>query len=168
MGVSWYEAVAYSRWAGKSLPAETQWEKAAGWDPATKTKRRYPWGNEYAADKGNFGQKHEQTTEVGQYPEDSSVYGLQDVIGNVMEWCSTRWRNETKEDFRYPYANEDGRENLEGGDDLYRVWRGSGWYFGAGDTRSWLRCGFRAGYVPWGGVSSGGFRCILPHACAAF
>src|ERR1051326_4442480 len=45
IGVNWFEATRYARWRGKQLPSEAQWEKSASWDPATQTKRRYPWGN---------------------------------------------------------------------------------------------------------------------------
>ena len=126
---------------------QAQGEKAAGWDPATKTKRRYPWGDEWDTEKGNFGGRHDRTTEVGQYPDDSSAYGLLDVGGNVMEWCSTRWGH------NYPYDMDDGREELAGGDDVERVIRGSSWYDYTSiaeflKAQSAGRCGFRGWYYP--------------------
>lgn len=51
-GVDWFDAVAYAQWSGGKLPGEVEWEKAAGWDPATGKKSVYPWGDQYAVGTG--------------------------------------------------------------------------------------------------------------------
>ena len=80
--VSWYAAVAYSKWAGKRLPTEAEWECAAR---GGKSGLRYPWGNDIDSDKANYGNNVGDTTPVGSYA--SNGYGLYDMVGNVLEWC---------------------------------------------------------------------------------
>ncbi|WP_030348755.1 ergothioneine biosynthesis protein EgtB [Streptomyces sp. NRRL S-1022] len=88
--VSWYEADAYARWAGRRLPTEAEWEKAARHDPATGRSRRYPWGDADPSDRhANLGQRHLRPAPVGSYPEGASPLGVRQLIGDVWEWTAS-------------------------------------------------------------------------------
>jgi formylglycine-generating enzyme required for sulfatase activity len=154
VGVSWYEALAYARWAGSTLPSEAEWEKAASWDPQTGQKRRYPWGDEWDPEKCNSSEKGPgRTTPVGGYsPAGDSSYGVTDMAGNVWEWCRTRWG------YDYPYDPDDGREDLEAGG--RRVVRGGSWI----SSYRYARCACRGRYSPDGLLVNLGFRLVVSLA----
>ena len=87
--VSQAEASAYARWAGKSLPTEAQWQRAAYGTPDGR-ERPYPWGSEPPSPtRGNFDFQRWDPTPVGAFPEGQSAFGVADLAGNGWEWTST-------------------------------------------------------------------------------
>jgi ergothioneine biosynthesis protein EgtB len=92
--VSHAEAAAYARWAGKALPTEAQFHRAAYGTPASSesVERHYPWGNEPPDERrGNFDFRHWNQVAVGSHPEGCSAFGVEDLVGNGWEWTSTRF-----------------------------------------------------------------------------
>ena len=93
MHVCLHEAQAYARWAGRRLPTEAEWEKAAAWDPVAGRSRRYPWGDQPPSSAlANLGQQHHQPAAVGAYPAGASAYGVHQLVGDVWEWTASVFR----------------------------------------------------------------------------
>lgn len=144
LGLSWESARAYAQWAGKRLPSEREWEKAASWDKNTKAKRQWPWGSSPDAARANLlgrltgesGQDRSSPwpSPVGRFPAGASAYGVQDMVGNASEWV---------EDDYLPYA-----ESYKGADEKFgtglKVVRGGGFTH----TIENARTSFREGLPP--------------------
>ncbi len=89
--VSYFEAAAFAKWAGKRLPTEAEWEKAACFDPATNAKQNFPWGNAAPqVEHANlFDNQLWAVAPIGAYPKGKSGYGCHQMIGDVWEWTNS-------------------------------------------------------------------------------
>ncbi|MFD4673584.1 ergothioneine biosynthesis protein EgtB [Lentzea sp. NPDC058450] len=149
--VCFHEAQAYATWAGKRLPTEPEWEKAARFDTAAGKTRRYPWGDEEPTEEhANLNQRHLRPAPVGAYPAGASPAGVHQLIGDVWEW--------TLSDFGpYPgfevFPYEEYSQVFFGPD--YKVLRGGSF----GTDKSAIRSTFRNWDYPIRRQIFAGFRC---------
>jgi formylglycine-generating enzyme required for sulfatase activity len=158
VGVTWFEGMAYAAWLDAQLrmhtghipegyllrlPTEAEWEKAARGEEG----RRYAWGDDWDAERGNVGERIAHPTAVGIYPLGATPTGAMDMTGNVLEWCLTAYRP-------YPYT-ADGRDNP--GNSGARVARGGSWLRDGGIARAACRLHF----PPQSANGDLGFRLVL-------
>jgi formylglycine-generating enzyme required for sulfatase activity len=155
--VNWYESVAFTRWLTAqlgftiTLPTEQQWEKAARGSGG----RIYPWGNKFRSGYANIDETYEkkgtyyfqETSPVGIYPQGESSYRINDMGGNVWEWCLNKYELTKQTD---PDQSGDAR-----------VLRGGSW----NDTPVFASASFRYGHLPDNRNDDIGFRvvCSSPY-----
>lgn len=151
VGVSWYEASAFARWAGKRLPTDPEWIKAGSWPVITENgkpaQRRFPWGDAMDRRKVNlWGSGFNGTVPVASLSAGASVNGVQQLVGNVWEWTSS------------PFGTwEPAGRRIETASPLKSI-RG-----GAFDTyfETQAHCQFQSGENPLARKHNIGFRCAL-------
>ena len=124
VNISWYDALAYSRWLSAKLsldirlPTEWEWQ----WAAVGATQQEYPWSGEWNAARANSveaGIGH--TVAVGMYPLGRSPFGIDDLAGNTWEWCLNGYDEPTKVSLK---------------EDFFPVRRGGSWDFDPGSCRA--------------------------------
>ncbi|MCL9798398.1 ergothioneine biosynthesis protein EgtB [Frankia sp. AgKG'84/4] len=138
--VCWYEAQAHARWAGRRLPTEAEWEKAAAHDPVTGRSLRYPWGDtDPTPNHANLGHRTSGPAPLGAYPAGASPCGAEQMIGDVWEWTASGFT--AYPGFRsFPYREYSEVFFPKGGEPAsFKVLRGGSWAADAAAVRTTFR-----------------------------
>ncbi|HYR75421.1 MAG TPA: ergothioneine biosynthesis protein EgtB [Pyrinomonadaceae bacterium] len=148
--VSFLEASAYAKWAGKRLPTEAEWEKAACFSPALNSKQDFPWGNDEPRTPlaNMFENGLWSVAQIGSYPDGQSAYGCQQMIGDVWEWTTSDY-------VPYPGFKSEFDEYNDKWFVGQKVLRGGSF----ATPRSHIRTTYRNFFYPHERWMIGGFRC---------
>jgi len=148
--VSFLEASAYAKWAGKRLPTEAEWEKAATFSPATGSKQSFPWGEDEPDEtRGNlFENGLWAVAPIGAFPKGANAYNCQQMIGDVWEWTTSDYTP-------YPGFKSDFDEYNDKWFVGQKVLRGGSF----ATPRSHIRSTYRNFFYPHERWMIAGFRC---------
>lgn len=176
VNVNWYDALAFCRWLSRRignleltkeqrdwwestdklilLPTEAEWEKSCR-GPNSFT---YVWGDEYIPGQTNTNEENlGETVAVGLFPGGSNYFSVMDLGGNVREWTTTRYWDDNKERFIFPYKENDGREDLSRNDNVTRVLKGGAYNL----DRFCSMCNYRTKNFPVDRHPYIGFRVVV-------
>jgi formylglycine-generating enzyme required for sulfatase activity len=153
VNVSWQDVIHYTTWAQAMIPTETQWEKAArGADGNI-----WPWGNTWIPDNCSHATNASSTQPIGSHPDNTSPYGVRDMVGNVWEWCQASPAGDYE---RAPSRTPQRRPSTSSG----HVLRGGSWQCA---YEAYLRCAYRCfecdtqrGHSTYRRPTVG-FRCVI-------
>ncbi|HKV39289.1 MAG TPA: ergothioneine biosynthesis protein EgtB [Blastocatellia bacterium] len=152
--VSFHEASAYARWKGKRLPTEAEWEKAACFDEAKKSRKRFPWGGTAPEDSSAnlFESSFWSTAPIGSITGGRSLYGCEQMIGDVWEWTSSDY-------VPYPGFRSEFDEYNDKWFIGQKVLRGGSY----ATPRSHIRSTYRNFFAPAERWMIAGFRCAKTY-----